>query len=114
MTTRLAAPPAATPGIDGQDANGYDATIVYAHYFVGGADWLITEHDRESGQMFGWACLGNRDNAELGYVNLRELSEARVRGMWRVEKETDWEPCTLTDAIATVDMRAGRLIGVHR
>lgn len=53
MTTpTLPRPPATTPDLYEQDGKG-DAAIVYAHYFVGGCDWLITEYDPATARMYG-------------------------------------------------------------
>lgn len=106
----LPKPPATTPQIGETDGDGYDA-IVRAHYFTGGNDWFITEYDPDSGEMFGWACLGDRQNAELGYSNYSQLATTRVQGIYRVDYETDWEPVTLTHAIADLDKNAGRIEG---
>ncbi|MDR2744703.1 MAG: DEAD/DEAH box helicase family protein [Desulfovibrio sp.] len=58
-----------------QDGKGDDATA-YLHYFTGGCDWYITERDKSPGQhqAFGFACLGDRSNAELGYISLPEIT----------------------------------------
>ena len=109
----LPTPPATTPALYEQDGEGYEATV-HAHYFVGGNDWLITECDPSSGDMFGWACLnGNREDAELGSINHSDLDRLRVNGVFPVDMEDDWTPCTLTEAIATLDRRAG-LTGTTR
>ncbi len=114
---RLTRPPADTPPLYAQDGKGYDA-CVYAHYFIGGCDWLVTEYDPEGDYAFGWACLNlDRDNAELGYFSLVELDSTRapirlngvlVRDAIPVEYEEDWELMTLREAIALLDKRQGR------
>lgn len=114
MTT-LKRPPATTPALYAQDGKGYDATV-YAHYFLGGNDWLVTEYDPKEDIAFGWACLnGDRQNAELGYVSLAELESVRMRAMvgdipvpFPVEYDEHWQPMTLTEAIAELDRRQGR------
>jgi len=61
------------PQLYEQDGMGGGA-VAYLHYFhPGGSDWLITEYDGNR-TFFGFSCL-NRDtlNAELGYIDLREL-----------------------------------------
>jgi hypothetical protein len=104
-------PPATTPPLYAQDGNGYDA-IVYAHYFLGGSDWLITEYDPNEDIAFGWVCLNrDRDNAELGYVYVAELRQFRapIRLTARrvvnvpVELDENWTPCTLNEGIAQLD-----------
>lgn len=114
MTTpTLPRPPATTPDLYEQDGKG-DAAIVYAHYFVGGCDWLITEYDPATARMYGWACLGDRQNAELGYVAHAELDRVRVGGIFPVDYGTDRQPCSIREAIALVDTRAGRPVEVPR
>jgi len=109
----IATPPVVTPRILETDGEG-EAAIAYAHYFIGGCDWLITEYDPESTLAFGWACLGERTNAELGYIDLAELDAIRIGPGLRVDMETDWEPCPLADAIALLDARAGHFVTVTR
>ena len=58
------------------------------HYFNGGSDWYITEKDTgslddeipgEQQQAYGFACLnGDTENAELGYISIKELIENGV------------------------------------
>lgn len=53
--------------------------IIHLHLFVGGCDWWIAELDRRNLLAFGYADLGDPQNAEWGYVSLRELGELLVR-----------------------------------
>ena len=114
--------PTTAPPIYAQDGLGYSA-IVHAHYFLGGNDWLVTEYNPEEGVAFGWACLGDRQNAELGYMSMDELESIAVPvplrvevegwvlqlGTQGVERDNDWpEGLTLTEAIAKLDARSGR------
>jgi hypothetical protein len=81
----LAALIKAMPHTYQQDGKGENA-IVSLHYFTGRCDWFITEKDmgcaddlpgRGSApaqhQAFGWADLGDRQCAELGYISIVEL-----------------------------------------
>lgn len=57
--------------------------IVYLHYFKNGCDWYITEKDCDPDnegqhQAFGWANLGDDDNAEFGYISIPELCACGV------------------------------------
>lgn len=74
-----------TYGTDGQG----DQAVVHLHYFVGGADWYITERDCETEQLqaFGKADLGH--GAELGYISIVELLECGA------ELDLHWTPKTL-------------------
>jgi hypothetical protein len=65
-----------------QDGLG-DQAQVHLHYFTGGCDWYITEKDSDpdgTGQVqaFGYANLGDPQNAELGYISIQELIEHNV------------------------------------
>jgi hypothetical protein len=57
------------------DGQGDEAKATL-HYFYGSSDWYIIEKDMcpEQYQAFGFACLnGDKQNAELGYINIEEL-----------------------------------------
>jgi hypothetical protein len=62
------------PKVYEQDGLGEQA-IVHLHYFCRGCDWFITERDttKEQQQAFGFACLGDPDCAELGYISIAEI-----------------------------------------
>lgn len=78
-----------------QDGLGMNA-IAYLHYFRGGMDWYITEKDKERGkqhQAFGWANLGDPQNAELGYISIEELISNGV------ELDLHFEPKPLNDCL---------------
>ena len=68
-----------------QDGKGDDA-IVYLHYFIGSADWFITEKDieMEQHQAFGLADLGY--GGELGYISIEELKSVGA------ELDFHWTP----------------------
>lgn len=121
MTLRR--PPATTPALYAQDGKGYDAEV-HAHYFLGANDWLVTEYNPEEEIAFGWVCLnGDRQNAELGYMSLREMQEVRapmrlhVNGRvydmpMTIEYDEHWTSTkTLREAIAELDRRSGRPLG---
>lgn len=48
-------------------------TIMYLHYFYGGADWYIAEWDKENGIFYGFANIGDDINAEFGSVFVSDL-----------------------------------------
>lgn len=83
-----------------QDGIG-DRAIVSLHYFIGGADWYITERDSDPDgdgqiQAFGLADLFG-DGGELGYISIPEITGAggeldfyfapRTLGEVRAERE---------------------------
>ncbi len=99
------------PNTYGQDGKGDDA-VVYLHYFKGGSDWYVTEKDAGSAddelpgqqtQAFGYTVLnGDKQNAELGYINLDEITSAGA------ELDLYWKPKTLGE------IKAGQGIGAPK
>ncbi len=73
--------------------------IVYAKFFTpdAGATWLVTEFDGED-LFFGWACLGNIEDAELGYFSLSEIGAVRGALGLPVERDLWFSPCPLSKA----------------
>ena len=62
------------------DGQGSEA-IAMLHYFKDSSDWYIIEKDMEEEQVqaFGFTCLnGDKQNAELGYINIEELIQYGV------------------------------------
>jgi len=79
------------PKVYGQDGLG-DKAKVFLHYFKNSSDWYITEKDSEAEQLqaFGYAVLnGDKQNAELGYISIKELLK------YGVELDFYFEPKTL-------------------
>lgn len=69
---------------------------VWIRYFAGAAcEWLVMEYDPAEEVAFGWADLGDPQNAELGYFSLVELRVLLVRrpdGLpVVVERDLHWE-----------------------
>ena len=87
-----------TPDLYEQDGLGRKA-IVHEHYFIGGCDWWITEYNKEKDIAFGFACLGDPQNAELGYVSLTELEQIRVNGVFPVELDMWWDKCPVGEVM---------------
>jgi hypothetical protein len=66
--------------------------IIHLHYFMGSADWWIAEVDPENLLAFGYACLGDPQGAEWGYVDLAELGVVSITtNMREVEPGDDGE-----------------------
>ena len=66
---------AAIPPLYGTEKVGEADKIVHLHYFVGGCDWWVVEYDPTERLAFGYACLGDPQMAEWGYIPLDELVE---------------------------------------
>lgn len=73
-----------------QDGMGEEA-VVHLHYFMGVADWYITERDIHHDQLqaFGLADMGY--GAELGYISLAEILAHGA------ELDLHWTPKTLAE-----------------
>ena len=102
--TRLVATIQAMPKTYEQDGKGEEA-VVHLHYFTGGCDWWITEKDVDTDgegqvQAFGYVDLGDPQNAELGYISIKELCEQRTMNV-----DLYWTPITLRDLVAKREQR---------
>lgn len=64
--------------------------LIYAHFFIGSADWYISEFDGVD-LFYGYANLGDDDCAEWGYISFNELKNINVRG-FEVEFDGYWRP----------------------
>jgi hypothetical protein len=80
----------AMPKTYDQDGLGRQS-VAHLHYFIGAADWYITEKDvlANQHQAFGLADLGH--GAELGYISLIEITRAGA------EIDLFWTPKTLAE-----------------
>jgi Protein of unknown function (DUF2958) len=85
------APIDATAQMQGKDI------LIGAHWFTSGCDWWAAEYDPENGHIFGYACLGDPQNAEWGTSSLVELEEVVIRGLWVVERDLHWKPTLFRD-----------------
>lgn len=78
-----------------------DKAVAFLHYFKNASDWYITERDKgdpndevqgEQLQAFGYAILnGDKQNAEAGYISIKELIGLGV------ELDLYWTPKTLAE-----------------
>jgi DUF2958 family protein len=65
--------------------------IIHMHFFILGCDWFVTEFDGKD-IFFGYAILNCDDeNAEWGYISLKELKDLSVNGI-EIDREIHWEP----------------------
>ena len=81
-----------------QDYGDEAKEIIAAHYFLPGTgwDWYAIAYDEDGGvpQLF---CLVRGQEIELGYVALAELETVRSPLGLVVERDEDWEECTLAE-----------------
>ena len=65
---------------------------IHLHFFLGGCDWYIAEHDGED-LFFGFAILnGDHLNSEWGYISFGELKSINFHGLEiDCEREEFWQ-----------------------
>ena len=61
------------------------------HFFIGGCDWYITEHDGDD-LFWGYAILGDPEMAEWGYISLRELRQLKIGPGIEIDRDLYWKP----------------------
>ena len=62
--------------------------LVWLHFFVGSCDWYVIETDGED-LFWGFACLGDLQNAEFGYFSLKGLKSIKVHGWLEIDCELE-------------------------
>lgn len=74
--------------------------IAHLHYFTGACDWFIVEKDKgqldgvpPQSQAWGFANLGDDENAETGYISLHEVTQNRG------ELDFNWKPKPLRECM---------------
>jgi len=65
----------AIPVLYDTESVGERDKIVHLHYFAGGSDWWVVELDPFDRLALGYACLGDPQMAEWGYIPLDELAQ---------------------------------------
>jgi hypothetical protein len=66
--------------------------IIHFHFFIGGCDWFIVEHDGAD-TFFGFVILnGDLSNAEWGYSNFSELKSIKIKGYLEIDFDLYWKP----------------------
>ena len=88
------------PALYSQDGKGMDA-ICHAKFFhsCAHATWFVTEYSPEDRLFFGWAEL-HPGCGELGYVSLDELESVKGPLGLGIERDLNFSPVPLKDAIA--------------
>ncbi|MCB8944527.1 MAG: DUF2958 domain-containing protein [Ardenticatenaceae bacterium] len=82
------------------EQDGEKDPIVHVKLFGGSSfTWLITEYSPDQDLAFGFACLGDLEMAELGYISIAELRELKFPPFsTRVERDIWWQPMKLSEA----------------
>ena len=65
--------------------------VIHLHLFIGSCDFFIAETDGFD-ICFGFAMLGDMQNAEWGYISLNELKSIQVAGGFEVDNDIYWMP----------------------
>ena len=66
--------------------------VIHLHFFFGSCDWYVAELGDDTWEAFGYANLGDAQNAEWGYFSMPELEEVLVGPGLVVERDLDWVP----------------------
>lgn len=79
-----------------------DEKVMHARLFALGsaATWLVAEYDPQDKIAFGYANLGNPQEAEWGYVSIDELEELKFMGIPQVEVDAHFTPKPFKDCIS--------------
>ena len=106
----LTRPPVNTPKLYETDEKGSAyQQLVFAHYFIGSADWYVLEYSPEEDVVFCFAEI-LAGCGELGYTSLAELESIEIPQKIvirnstntfpvRVEFESNWKPKTLQECL---------------
>jgi len=68
----------------------------------GGQTWYITSLNVEKKLAFGFVDLGDAEMAELGYIDLDELTNIRPSFKFMLERDRSFSPMPLHTVIDTV------------
>ena len=82
---------------------------IIAKFFnpCGAATWWTTEYDPKTRCFFGFATLGDPQDAELGSVSLDELHSVRVFGGLGIERDVHYKPGVHTLAEVMAEVKGG-------
>lgn len=74
--------------------------VIHVKYFVASATWFVCELSEDRRTAFGFADLGDPQNAEWGYIDMDALQELLV-SPWGfpmvVERDLAWEPVPFSE-----------------
>jgi len=76
---------------------------VWVKLFGGSATWYITSFDPSTNEAFGFVNLGNPQFAELGYIDMRELTALRIPPFGLpIERDRNFHPTPLQEVMDTI------------
>ncbi|MBB6003835.1 strawberry notch-like NTP hydrolase domain-containing protein [Arcicella rosea] len=89
--------------------NAKEVVVAHLHYFYAGSDWYIAEFDGKD-RLYGFAVLnGDFENAEFGYVSLKELTSTVTNNRYGgIELDFHWTPQTIRKALDEPDRGLGK------
>lgn len=81
---------------------------IHQHYFLGSADWWVSEFDSENRLFYGYVSLGDTQMAEWGYTALDELLNLKVplgesANSMEVDRDLHWETRPISQVDGIVD-----------
>lgn len=77
-----------------------DITVI-AKFFCpwGAATWFATDYDEADNVCFGYANLGDDQNAELGYFSIDELEDLKGPLGLKIERDLYWKERSLQEVM---------------
>ena len=89
------------PGLYETEGKPPDEVMVQAKFFnpCGAGTWFAVEFDPEERIFFGYANLGDDQNAELGYFSLDELESVRLPFGLTIERDLHFGDHTLAEVM---------------
>jgi hypothetical protein len=85
---------------DTSEMRAEDVRVIVKFFNPSGVGtWFATEYDSDARRFFGYATLGDPDNAELGYFSLDELEAFRGRFGLKIERDMWFGDHTLKEVM---------------
>lgn len=70
---------------------------------LGSQTWYIFQYDQEKELAYGLIDLGNHEEAELGYIDIKELKQMELPLGLGIDRDINWDPeITLKEVVTTV------------
>jgi len=85
--------------------------IARMHFFIGSADWWITEYDPIDRLLYGFVNLGDPGMAEWGYISLDELIGLKLpwqegsRFFVEIDRDLSWTPKPVSEVKGIMDCK---------
>ena len=81
---------------------------IHQHYFIGGADWWVSEFDPKDRLFYGYVSLNDPINAEWGYSSLDEMLALQISPIgteahFEIDRDLYWQPRPIPQVDGIVD-----------